>query len=756
MNRMELISRGVFLLVIMGAILGNQVLAQPIKAPYTISTPGTYELSDDARGLTDIYGITIECDNVVLDGGNHFLGGEDREKSAGIYVNKYGGSITNITIKNFILEDWETGIGYNYVKGIEGDANQISKCNIVKCITGIHVQSSDYITIAENEITDCSTGVVVEDQSTNTNLEKNTIARNGQGVSITQSPYTLIENNNINSCTLYGLEISDSDHITVKKNAISDNKYSAIKLDNSQNSVITGNNLSRTEIGAVLNLGNEVREAVVTDNIFASFENVVVDAVSSDIVWNSTQTPGVNILGGPYLGGNYWSDEKLASGFSDTAPDLDGFGIADTPYKINEYNFDYLPLTKTTATKAPEEQVTTPVPDITPASPEIPGSADTVTTGNTSSSPVSGNMTEKSPDENAVYGGNGTQVSSTTKELVFAVDRPSSGIDNSTNITKNSNITGITESVAAGISPAPGSDIPAARNGTPLQTVLPLSNSSSVSVLNNSVTNAYPAYTGIQSQSESLNLSTGDQESTDGSIPAGLTNQTVEIGTNNTGTSNQTVPASVGYLVFNSSVPDIQVFLKTTNGNEVSLDPMIGYSIKVPVPVEGLVYTMYRAYKDGYNQSTGMISSYPGPGETTAISVDMSLNGSAGSIQNRSGSEPVLTDINLNESAGSIQNRSGSEPVPAVENDITPIVVTNGVVKKNLTHTIRASAGPGGAIFPEGSVEVEDSGAVAFIIDPFDGRRVAYLVIDGIQTSPMTEYRFINVTTDHTIVTGFV
>ncbi len=25
-------------------------------------------------------------------------------------------------------------------------------------------------------------------------------------------------------------------------------------------------------------------------------------------IWNTTKTLGVNIIGGPYLGGNYWSD----------------------------------------------------------------------------------------------------------------------------------------------------------------------------------------------------------------------------------------------------------------------------------------------------------------------------------------------------------------------------------------------------------------------------------------------------------------
>jgi len=66
------IARGFILLVIIGALFGSQASAQPIKAPYVITSPGMYELSEDARGLTDTYGIKIESSNVVLDGGGAF------------------------------------------------------------------------------------------------------------------------------------------------------------------------------------------------------------------------------------------------------------------------------------------------------------------------------------------------------------------------------------------------------------------------------------------------------------------------------------------------------------------------------------------------------------------------------------------------------------------------------------------------------------------------------------------------------------
>jgi len=59
---------------------------------------------------------------------------------------------------------------------------------------------------------------------------------------------------------------------------------------------------------------------------------------SGALILNTTLQSGQNILGGPYIGGNFWY------GFSETCNDANKDGICDSSYTISGIGTDYLPL----------------------------------------------------------------------------------------------------------------------------------------------------------------------------------------------------------------------------------------------------------------------------------------------------------------------------------------------------------------------------------------------------------------------------
>jgi len=58
--------------------------------------------------------------------------------------------------------------------------------------------------------------------------------------------------------------------------------------------------------------------------------------------WNITKTSGQNILGGPYIGGNYWATPN-GTGWSQVTADR-GDGFCTAPYAYDANNTDFLPL----------------------------------------------------------------------------------------------------------------------------------------------------------------------------------------------------------------------------------------------------------------------------------------------------------------------------------------------------------------------------------------------------------------------------
>jgi len=134
-------------------------------------------------------------------------------------------------------------------------------------------------------------------------------------------------------------------NVTVK-NLTLKNFSTGIYAIYSINNNFTGNNLSNNSKG--INLSNSFN-----NNIYNNYFNNTLNAVSDSTPnsWNTTKQPGINIINGSYLGGNFWANSS-GNGFSQTCAVSNNDGICNSAYNIDTNNVDQLPLTKNTTLPA--------------------------------------------------------------------------------------------------------------------------------------------------------------------------------------------------------------------------------------------------------------------------------------------------------------------------------------------------------------------------------------------------------------------
>ncbi|MFC1705153.1 NosD domain-containing protein, partial [Nanoarchaeota archaeon] len=129
----------------------------------------------------------------------------------------------------------------------------------------------------------------------------------------------VIENNTIFSVSQYGIRIREDsitqfpDHINISSNIINQSGVAGIYL------------------------GSYINNCTIYNNYFNNSVNYEVQATTGTNFWNTSRKLGTNIIGGAYLGGNFWNNYAGTDSNSD--------GIGETDYLLDSNNIDYLPLT---------------------------------------------------------------------------------------------------------------------------------------------------------------------------------------------------------------------------------------------------------------------------------------------------------------------------------------------------------------------------------------------------------------------------
>jgi parallel beta-helix repeat protein len=236
-------------------------------------------------------------------------------------------------------------VSFNTVYGIlsvySSNNNILSNIISFNDDTGLYVFSSDNNSLQNNTVTDNNYGMYLQDSYYNT--IKNNIANSNtyEGITLKGSNENKIVKNTANFNNYSGIQIS----LTSNSNIISDNNLFSnerygIYFYGSSNNTITNNDIvSNTQYGIYIRIADN---NVLYNNFFNNSANVYFYGTSSNN-WNTTKHAGTNIIGGSYIGGNYWAT-PTGDGFSENCTDSDGDEICDSYYSLASDNIDYLPL----------------------------------------------------------------------------------------------------------------------------------------------------------------------------------------------------------------------------------------------------------------------------------------------------------------------------------------------------------------------------------------------------------------------------
>jgi len=207
--------------------------------------------------------------------------------------------------------------------------------------SGIHVEHSSGNIISQNTITDNANGISFYSSSNNV-VSDNIILNNYySGISLSYSSSNVVSGNTILNNYYSGISFYSSSNNVVSDNTLQNN-YDGISLSSSSNNVVSGNAILNNYDG--ISFYPFSSNNVVSGNTLLNNSNgMYIDSFSSNNTIyhnnfnNTNQVSSVATNDWNYGGeGNYWGDYR--------GQDLNGDGIGDYPYIMDENNKDNSPL----------------------------------------------------------------------------------------------------------------------------------------------------------------------------------------------------------------------------------------------------------------------------------------------------------------------------------------------------------------------------------------------------------------------------